>query len=99
LSFTFPIVALFLSLRLQSRLHYSTQKTGNVNDQTDPSISQNRRPRYSWDSAQRPAQRLNYRLHAAQQFIHYDSSLELIDLDDHDVFPLWGCTGQAEHAP
>ncbi len=89
----------FLSLRLQSRLHHSAQKTGNVDDQTDASVSKNRRTGDSRDCSKCPAQRLDYRLHATEQFVHCDSSVELIDLDDHDVFPLRGRAGHAEHPP
>src|SRR5580704_4884132 len=88
-----------LSLCLQSRLHHSAQKTGNVEDQTDPTVAKNRRPGDPRDASKRPAQRLHHRLHAAQQFVHCYSGVELIDLDDDDVLSLWGLAGETEHSP
>src|SRR5580658_967854 len=50
-----------LSLCLQSRLHHSAQKTGNVEDQTDPTVPKHCRPSDPGHGPKRPAQRLHHR--------------------------------------
>src|SRR5271157_831407 len=88
-----------LSLCLQRRLHHSTHKTGNIDDQTDSSVAKNRRARDAGHPTKRPAEWLHYRLHATEQFVDCDSGMALIQADNNDVFLLRSLTGQAKQAP
>src|SRR5580700_221237 len=93
------MTALYLCLCLQSGLHDSAQKGGNVDDQTDASIPKNCGTSDSGKGSKCPAQWLHYRLHAAEQFINCDAGMKFVDLDHDHVFPLRGLTGDAEHMP